>query len=151
MKRNMNWGWGIAILFVAFIIFLIGFIVFSTLNRLDLVSKDYYAQALGYQKQIDRISRSQTLGQSLTWHYNKINHIITLNFPTRMDPAKITGKILFFRPSDAKQDRSVNLQPDSDSRQKVNVKTLSAGFWRMKIYWQSESSEFYHEGRVIIY
>ena len=147
---NVNWGWGIAIFFITFSVVLIGFIILSTLNRFDLVSKDYYNEEIGYQKQIDRIARSQTLGQSLTWHYDKMNQIITINFPATTDPRKITGKIVFFRPSDAKQDRLISVQPDSHGWQKIDVHMLSSGFWRMKIFWQSESSEFYHEEQVII-
>jgi hypothetical protein len=149
-KMKMNWGWGIVILFATFIFLLSGFIVLSTLNRFDLVHKDYYAQELNYQRHIDRLTRSQTLEQSLTWQYDKTKQIITLNFPATIDPGKITGKIIFFRPSDAKQDSSISLQPDSHHRQQIDVHMLSSGFWRMKIFWQSESSEFFHEGQVII-
>ena len=147
---NMNWGWGIAILFAFFIVLLIVFVVLSTLNRFDLVSNDYYKEEIGYQKQIDRIARSQTLEQALTWQYDKMNQIITVNFPATIDPGKISGKIVFFRPSDAKKDRLIIIQPDSHGRQQIDVHTLSSGFWRMKIFWQSELSEFYHEEQVTI-
>ena len=146
----MNWGWGIAILFATFIVLLIGFIILGTLNRFDLVSKDYYNEEIDYQKQIDRIIRSHTLAQSLTWHYDKMNQIITINFPATTDPRKIIGKIVFFRPSDAKQDRLISVQPDSRGRQQIDVHMLSSGFWRIKVFWQLESSEFYHEEGVIV-
>lgn len=150
MKININWGWGIAILFSSFVMLLIGFIVLSLFNRIDLVSQDYYIEELSYQKQIDRITRSKTLGQYLTWDYDKINKMITLNFPVTLDHSKIKGKILFFRPSDAKQDMLISVHPDDKARQYIDVHKLSSGFWRIKIFWQTEASEFYHEGQIII-
>jgi hypothetical protein len=150
MIKKINWAWAIGIIYSVFVIILIGLIIFSFNNRIDLVSNDYYAQELKYQQQIDRINRSRTLPKPIKCDYNKTENEVSLEYPKAVDHRKITGEIIFFRPSDARQDKLVRLQLDNNSKQKIDVQSLSSGFWRVKIFWKLDALEYYNEVVVVI-
>jgi len=150
MKTKLSWPWAIAIFYICFVLLLLGYVIYSTFNHIDLVSYDYYTQEIKYQQQIDRINRTRSLKQSVEWSYDREKKIIILNFAPAQNDQRISGKIIFFRPSDANQDKTIKLKPDKNGIQLIPVNSLSEGFWRIKIFWNLNQLEFYQEGIVII-
>ena len=144
-KKNKSWPIGLTIVFIVFFLYLIGFIVLSQMNRSDLVTDNYYDEEMAYQEQIERIERSRKLNQQVSLNHDIQNKIIELKFPSEIDPNIISGNILFFRPSDAKQDQIHPIQLDNQGRQNLDIKQLSQGMWRVKIFWQMDSVEYYDE------
>jgi len=139
----------IALIYGIFVLILIGFVIFSSLNTVDLVSDDYYQKEIAYQNQIERIRRSKNLSQPLSWQYDREKELIIIQFPDTLMFNDITGRIHFFRPSDAGQDRIEPIQTDSDNRQIISTKGIKIGFWRVKITWQYDNREYYDE--LVIY
>ena len=82
--------------------------------------------------------------------YNKQNGSLTVQFPPEIDPIKVKGNILFFRPSDAKQDKLVALNLSSDGTQLISTKNLTPGYWKIKIFWQIDKNEYYKEGILVV-
>ena len=144
-KKNKSWPIGLTIVFIVFFLYLIGFIVLSQMNRSDLVSDNYYDEEMAYQDQIDRMERSRKLNQQVSLNHDIQNKIIELIFPSEIDPHIISGNILFFRPSDAKQDQIHPIRLNNESIQIINVKHLTKGMWRIKIFWQLNREEYYDE------
>ena len=65
---KFNWGTGIVLSFVAFIIFILYFVYLaSTDNKADhdLVTKEYYKEELNYQKEIDAGNNAQPYAASI--------------------------------------------------------------------------------------
>lgn len=150
MKKSSYWPIGIAGFFSIFVLTLVGFIAFSRTQKINLVSKNYYNDEIKYQEQIDRIKRTRALQKTLTFQFDKKSKAIFLQFPVETDTAAIAGKILFFRPSNAKLDRMISIKPGKDGRQVIDVKNLSNGFWRAKIFWIAGGAEYYHEATLIV-
>ena len=144
MTKNF-WPIGLTIVFVVFFLYLIGFITLSQLNKTDLVNEDYYEEEVAYQDQIERIERSKTLSQSIKLNHNTSEQTIELEFPSDFNFGSITGNILFFRPSDAKQDQIHPIRLTTEGKQVIDIKKLSTGLWRVKIFWQAEGEEYYDE------
>ena len=63
---------------------------------------------------------------------------------------KTTGKIILFRPSDAKKDLSMPLLLDSSLQQGIPLEKLSRGSWRIQIRWQCEGKDYYYEEDITI-
>lgn len=150
LKKNISWPLGITLVFVLFFIFLFGFLVYSRIHKVDLVTRDYYKREIAYQEQIDRVERTKALSESITIKYDEISQKITLIFPSQIKPSNISGNILFFRPSDAKQDEVKSIELSEERQQTIDVKHLSKGMWRMKIFWQFDGDEYYEEKIIII-
>ena len=144
-KKNKSWPIGLTIVFIVFFLYLIGFIILSLMNRTDLVTEDYYEEEVVYQNQIERIERSQALKQSVKLNHNPSNQTIELQFPSEFKADSIAGSILFFRPSDAKQDQVHPIRLNDEGIQTLDVKNLSRGMWRVKIFWHAGGEEYYDE------
>jgi hypothetical protein len=149
-KKLESWPVGIAVIYLLFVSLLIAFVIFSRFQQVDLVTEDYYEQELKYQQQIDRTNRAQALSKPVDWKYNVNKDYLLVEFPKEIDPMKVKGHILFFRPSDAKQDKLTALNLTSENTQTINTKNLSSGFWKLKIFWQVENIEYYKEGNLVI-
>ena len=60
-KINFNWGTGILITIIVFMIITLG-TVFTFMNeKVDLVTDNYYKKELKYQKQIDKLNRTHDM------------------------------------------------------------------------------------------
>jgi hypothetical protein len=149
-KKIKSWPLGIAIIYLSFVFLLIAFGIYSRFQQVDLVTENYYEQELKYQQQINRMNRAQSLSKPVIWMYDKHEDLLLLEFPKEIDPIKVQGHILFFRPSDAKQDKLTALNLTSENTQIINTKNLSSGFWKLKIFWQVDNIEYYKEGDLVI-
>jgi hypothetical protein len=150
MKKSTRWPLTIAAVYILFILALVAIVIFSQFQSVDLVSKDYYTQEIMYQNQIERIQRSKSLPDPVTWKYDSYNALLRINFPTHLDPGLIHGNILLFRPSDARLDRTIDIKLLSDGSQMISTKHLSSGLWKLKIFWQHTQNDYYEEGIVVI-
>ena len=151
MKKSTHWPLGIAIIYVLFVLIMIAMIIFSRCEQISLVTEDYYEQEIKYQQQIDRIERAKSLSNPVHWVYDQDKNLIKIQFPNKPDPELINGNILFFRPSDAQQDKQIALKLSSNGSQIVSTKHLAPGYWKLKIFWQSDQTDYYDEGPLVIH
>ena len=106
----MNWGKWVALFFTTYVVFLLIMLFYSFSLDINLVEEDYYAKDLSYQEQIERIERTKDLKESITNIFYKKNNLYRVIFPNMDSPDKYSGKILLFRPSDAKMDFSMPIK-----------------------------------------
>lgn len=150
MNFSKGWPLGIAITYIAFVLILVALIIFSRTQQVDLVAEDYYDREIKYQQQINRIDRAKSLSEPLNWIHDKEKRVLIVQFPSELNPDQVRGNILFFRPSDAKQDRLVALNLSADGTQQISTKNLTRGLWKIKVFWHLKKIEYYKEGILII-
>lgn len=150
MRNYKTWPVAIAFVYSVFVLTLIGMVIFSSRNTVDLVSDDYYQEEIAFQKQIDRVKRSRNLPDQLSCTYDQQNACIVIRFPVTPSAENIRGKIHLFRPSDAAQDKYTQIRTDSENRQILSTHNLSHGFWRIKIKWTTGQEEYFNETEVYI-
>jgi hypothetical protein len=150
MNRSKLWPIGIAIIYTVFVLVLVAFVIFSRFHNVDLVTEDYYDQEIKYQEQINRIDRAQSLPEPVNWIYDNKKSTVNVNFPPDFKPNQVRGNILFFRPSDAKQDKLVALNLSADGTQQISTKNLTPGFWKIKVFWHVMKNEYYKEGILVV-
>lgn len=145
---KIGWGTKITILYVSFAL-LIGTMVAMCVNqKIDLVSSDYYQKELTFQTKIDEAKNAEALTE-------KISHTITeenleLFFPTVFTGKKVSGEILFFRPSDASKDYKTNIELNGSVQQSIALNNLSKGMYKMQIGWKAESTSYFIEETIVI-
>ena len=142
MKKS-NWGIGITVFYISFMIVVVAVAIFASAQKIDLVSPDYYWQELGYQKHIEKMGRTNELSQQILFNYE--NGIVKIKFPGQFSYHQISGKVHFFRPSDLKRDFMVNIQPSEQNVQLISTTKLIRGFWRVKIYWAAAGKSYFNE------
>ncbi len=144
MKKILyNWGVGITIFIVLFIIITVSFVIYSTTLNIDLVEDNYYENEINYQQQIDKISRSKKLEQKIIVH--SLDKAVLIEYPNIFDFKEIKGKINFYRPSEKKLDFITKVEPDTNGKQIVQSSNFIKGLWRVKFDWSVGDTSFYDE------
>ena len=137
-----NWGTGIIITFIAFISFILYFVItMMTDKRLDfdMVDENYYQQELQVQKDIDKQNNANSENVNLV--YSEQKDSVCFTFPKNLDLSKIKGKVVFYRPSNKILDFEMPLELKTN--QLVIPKTkLVSGRWNVSIDWQYEEKTY---------
>jgi hypothetical protein len=144
---KFNWGFGIAILFSCFVVFITSLVFRSFQQNCDLVHEDYYSKELKYQEQIEKQIKTRELKEGLAYEISKKELII--KFPKEFEQKIISGEILFFRPSDKNKDLKIKLEPHN-GEQHFPLKFFTKGLYKIKTDWQSDGIKFYDEKSIII-
>jgi hypothetical protein len=147
LKLKWNWGTGIALAYSAFALMIIAFVVNSFSKQIDLVTPEYYAKELVFQKQIEKEKRSRELTEDVSFMMDK-DHL-NLQFPEEMKTQKISGKVQFFCPIDAKKDISFQIETDPNGKQTIALDQVKTGRYKLQISWEANGLEYYKEGVIV--
>ena len=147
LKLKWNWGTGIALAYSAFALMIIAFVVNSFSKQIDLVTPEYYAKELVFQKQIEKEKRSSELTEDVTFMMDK-DHL-NLQFPEEMKTRKISGKVQFFCPVDAKKDISFQIETNPNGQQTIALDQVKTGRYKLQISWEANGLEYYKEGVIV--
>ncbi|MFC2186618.1 FixH family protein [Fulvivirgaceae bacterium LMO-SS25] len=146
----MSWGWRIALLYIGFVVFIITLVVITFQYDVNLVAKDYYAQELKFQTQIDSNNNLQALDEKAALNYRKADAILELQLPPASLAMDTKGVVQFFRPSDGKFDFQLTFDQTDGDVLKYNTKEILAGYWRVKVSWNSEGKDYYFEEKIVL-
>ena len=103
-----------------------------------------------YQSQIDSNNNLQALDEKVTFNYKKTEAIMELQLPSESLSTDTKGIIQFFRPSDGKFDFQLTFDHRDGNILKYNTKEILAGYWRIKVSWNSEGKDYYYEEKVVL-
>ena len=141
----MNWGKGIIIAFIIFAGLVITMVIISMKQEVGLVAPDYYKQEIAYQDQIDRINNYETLKEKPVIRIDRNTRQLVLKFPQLLRTSMQNGRLELFRPSTSRVDEKYPLQLNEDGEQRINVSNLLRGRWKVKLFWETHSLEYYNE------
>ncbi len=147
-KSKFNWGTGILIAIIIFMAITVTTVIFLMNQKVDLVTDNYYAKEIKYQQQIDRMNRTNELGDGVA--INSETNYVRIVFPKSSNEKNIKGTIQFYRPSDSAKDFTLPLILDSSYQQLVPAKILEKGYWRIKLDWTQDSLDYYKESSFVI-
>ncbi|TXG35223.1 FixH family protein [Seonamhaeicola maritimus] len=139
---KVNWGTGIVLAFIGFIAFIMYFIVSMNVDDKydhDLVTEDYYAEELAYQKEIDKLKNAKALSENIT--YKKTEEGLTILFPSNIDYKQITGKLFLYRPSNKQLDFESDISL-SNPHLLIPDTRLVDGRWNIKVDWQYNGNSY---------
>ena len=148
-KIKNPWPVGLVVFFIVFASYIVGFVIFASRQKMDLVRADYYDQEIRFQKQIDRVQRSAPILADADINYDRAGDVMTVRLPSVKDEL-IGGTVSFYRPSDAALDNSVELGLDPAGQQSMSVRSLCAGLWKVRVQWKMSGQEYYFEKPIVI-
>ena len=146
--KKMNWGLGIAIFYIVFVIATVSVVLFTTTIDVNLVTDDYYEKELAFQNQIDKVSRTKALPEQPIISLAGKN--MYLKFPNTINSNLVQGTINFYRPSNNKMDFVVSIELNKHGEQIVNSKKFIAGMWRIYVNWQIDEIEYLSEKILMV-
>ena len=147
-KKKFGWGWGIALFYMSFVVFMLFMVWNANRQQVEMVDQDYYKKELAYQSQIDKQKRTGTLSQPLRWKLDSGEMI--LNFPAEVASKGVNADILFYRPSDSRMDVSISAGTGPDGECRINTEKLRRGLYLMQITWRAGGLEYYNEEKIQI-
>ncbi|MFN8299065.1 MAG: FixH family protein [Chitinophagales bacterium] len=146
MFKKFNWGWGIALVYGAFVVFMLTLVYRSTQTKEELVTEDYYGKELKYQEQIDKQKRAESFKQPLQWKVE--NHQVQLTFPAEVTGKPVKADVTFYRPNDSKLDFNVSCTPDASGICAIASDKFAKGTYKMQVEWNADGVSYYNEGQI---
>ncbi len=141
-----NWGYGIATLYLGFVVMMLCLVVMSMGKRVDLVTDQYYEEELKFSDKMEKKKRARALAEQVDWSVS--DHEVAIRFPESITGTP-SGKISFYCPSNSDNDRSFAITSGEHSMV-IPVSQLPAGRYQMQIDWASGGQTYWDEGVVVI-
>ncbi len=139
---KISWGTGIVLAFVAFIIFILYFVVLaSTKNQAnhDLVTREYYKEELAYQQEIDAQQNALKYARNTTFTKTEEGLMITL--PEEFNFDNTQGIVSLYRPSNKQLDFDLPVSL-SNTHLLIPDKRLVDGRWDIRISWKDKDQNY---------
>ena len=145
---KINWGTGILIVIILFLIAIISFVIFSTTHKVNLVEEDYYPKELNFDSQIEKNSNTEALDEKLKFTQQK--EFIVITFPGFVKEKQVEGTILVYRPSDYDEDKLYKIELDENGSQFIPTIDLLKGKYIFKVDWTFNEINYFQEEVVNI-
>ena len=144
---RLHWGTGMAVVYTVFACSTIGFVTFAMRQPVELVSGDYYAQALTYDRRMAGRANVAALGEAFSCVVSPDDQVVSLRLPPGRDSIA-HGTVTLYRPSDSRADQVFALSTDSHGEQQIALSGLTPGRWRVQVEWEAHERPFYYEREV---
>ena len=145
----MSWGYKILFLYAGFVLLVLFMVFLSYRHDVPLVTDDYYRQELKYQEEINKLTNARSLPDPISIEYHVNEQTLVINFPSE-HTGKLTGTILFQRPSDLKLDTSFPVKTDEKLVQRITTGGMQKGYWKLKVYWEHSGIQYLEEKDIIL-
>lgn len=149
-KSGRLWLWGIVIAIVVYIVWLLGFALFSFTQDVNLVQDHYYEEDLDYEAHMQRVALSEQLSHKPLIAFDPGTHVLKLHFPNDLISPSLKGSVQVYRPSDRKADRRFELNLNQDTIQVITLGGLQSGLWRVMLDWENEGFGYYIEDSFVV-
>ena len=147
---KINWETGIVIGMLAFISFIMYFVVTmmsSSDYDHDLVVEDYYKAELHYQQDIDAQENAFALNEQISLERRGESLIII--FPEGIDLENTMGTVSLYRPSNKKLDFSIPFSEIKSSEFEIPANQLVNGRWNVNVTWKNDEKEFMYKTEIV--
>ena len=112
----------------------------------DLVTEDYYAEELSYQKDIDKLKNAKALTKNITSKHT--NEGLVIYFPNDIDYTKITGHVLLYRPSNKQLDFETTISLSKPYLLIPNNRLVD-GRWNIKVDWKYNNQSYLYKETIL--
>ena len=129
---KFNWGTGILIFLILFLLASAGIIIFSLTQEVNLVHKDYYEKGVDHTEQMRIAERSAPFENALQVGYS--DEMVRITFEASVSARIDSGTVLLYRPSSSRDDLSFSLESRSQGIE-IPKNGLLKGRYILKFTW----------------
>lgn len=145
---KLNWGFGIGAVYVIFVVVMILFAVVASRQHYDLVSENYYDDAVAFQHKIDGDKNASLVNSKLFFNYLENENSMELSV---IGPQKtVKGTLQFYKPDMAKNDFQLTFSTDESGKQIIPLKKMTHGYWKIFASWNVEGKNCNAEKEIFI-
>jgi hypothetical protein len=143
---KINWGFGIAVVYTLFAAGMILFVIKASQQHYDLVSNNYYDEAVAFQKKIDVRKNGERYESNLKFQFIEEYKEIILSSAGN----SINGNLSFYKPDNASEDFIMGFSTGETGKQQIILDKLSHGNWKVDIIWKSNGMDCRQETKIFI-
>lgn len=144
----MNWGKGITLVIILFIITMLGMVFYASKQTNEMVENNYYDKELKYQSLIDASKNLNVISTDslIVQEENQLKVVI----PNALVNGFKDGNIEFLSSDAEKKDTNIAFSPDSTGNYIIPRNDIKSGYYNARIKWVSNEKNYYREQKVII-
>ena len=136
---KFNWGTGILIFLILFLMAAAVFIGFAMRQDVNLVHEDYYEKGVDYEAQMNAEARSVQFRDSIESHFE--DQFLKITFHGSQQMQADSASILLYRPSSSSLDLNMSFDFKQGSM-KVPGSELYSGRYILKLAWYSDGMKY---------
>ncbi|MFN5620305.1 MAG: FixH family protein [Flavobacteriales bacterium] len=139
----MNWGWKITAVYITFVVGMLTLVFKASSERVDLVSKDYYAQELAYSERLAAQRNITTLSSkpTITLTAGELN----ITFPDECRAAQAC-KIELYCPANAANDKQFDVV--ASAALSIPLNEMAKGIYIAKLSFTIGDQAYYMEQAI---
>ncbi|WP_421918078.1 FixH family protein [Marinifilum sp.] len=145
--KKLSWGTKLGIMASLYVIGVLIFVGFSTTQKINLVSKDYYPTGVKHQDKINKIRNAQQLENPVT--IKQVGNNIEITFPLGMRSG-VKGDIIVYRPADYDLDLKYKLALTDSGVHVISTDELLQGRYTIKLDWVYNDVAYYKEEAIYL-
>jgi hypothetical protein len=145
---KFNWGTGILVVIVLFMVLCIAFFIFASRQDNSLVEKDYYPKGLKYEEMIGKIRNAAGLGEVPEMKLDK--DFLKIKYPSYFKGKDLAGRVYFYRPSDANLDFTSEISFDTALVQLIPASRFRHGRYQIQFDWMQGIKSYYIEKEIFV-
>lgn len=143
-----NWGTGITIAIVTGIL-LMSFLVYKTTTvSYEMSEPDYYGAELKYEQKQHAIANADGLSVPVKIFQSATS--VSIELPKECTESNAIGNIMFYRPSNQKDDLKIAFNRDNGDKIEIDKSKLVSGIYKIKTDWQMNGKVYYNEQSVFV-
>jgi hypothetical protein len=146
--KGLSWGWKIMLMYLGFVALILSLVIASSHQHFDLVSKDYYADEIAYQKVIDAGKNQSSLSRPVSIYANE--KAVTIEFPDEFKTKELAGNIQFYAPANAEWDRNFKISTQ-DNKVTIPRSGLRNTRYTIKISCNVGGKSYYQESEIMLH
>lgn len=139
---KINWGTGIVIAMIAFMSFILFFVVKMFTDdqyEYDLVVEEYYKQEIGFQEELNAERSALELTENVGIEQTESG--VLINFPGDEVSSDIDGLVSFYRPSNKDLDFTKPVFME-DQKMFIPKNEIAAGRWNISVRWNQNGKTY---------
>ena len=145
---NFSWGYKITLLYSTFAAFIFVMVYKSSQLNTELVREDYYQAEITYQDRLEQMQNSRDLAEPVKIRYKAADDKLVADMPAL--GTDISGKVLVYRPSDSKMDKTIELALADGADWEMSTMGMASGLWRVEMEWTANGKDYYENEVVIL-
>jgi len=139
---KINWGTGIVIAMIAFMSFILYFVVKMFTEdqyQYDLVVEEYYKQEIGFQDELNAEKNAIELAENVVIEQTETG--VMIDFQGNEASSDIDGVVTFYRPSNKNLDftKTVILE---DQKMFIPKNEIASGRWNISVKWDQNGKTY---------
>jgi hypothetical protein len=144
---KINWGYKIMLIYTVFALGILTMVFLSAKENGDLVSENYYAEEIAYQKLIDQSSKTAALSAPVELILSTNQLIIQL--PKEFYGLKTDGEWILYYAADKARDIAGNIHTEN-GKYSIPISTDARGNYLFKMHWKAGNKEYYFEKNIFL-